>query len=115
MILRASYRERGIAVRPVILLLEPSSALDPISTAKIEEFITELKADYTVVIVTHNMQQAPRDYGYTAYMYLGELVEFGETNQILLKPAKQRKTVDQLRRSNSITASLPGPVKDPTW
>ena len=81
---------RGIAVRPEILLLdEPCSALDPISTAKIEELITELKADYTVVIVTHNMQQAARVSDYTAYMYLGELVEFGETNQIFLKPGKQ--------------------------
>jgi phosphate transport system ATP-binding protein len=81
---------RGIAVRPEILLLdEPCSALDPISTAKIEELISELKEDYTVVIVTHNMQQAARVSDYTAYMYLGELVEFGETNQIFLKPGKQ--------------------------
>jgi phosphate transport system ATP-binding protein len=81
---------RGIAVKPEILLLdEPCSALDPISTAKIEELITELKADYTVVIVTHNMQQAARVSDHTAYMYLGELVEFGETNQIFLKPGKQ--------------------------
>ena len=81
---------RGIAVRPEILLLdEPCSALDPISTAKIEELIAELKADYTVVIVTHNMQQAARVSDYTAYMYLGELIEFGETNQIFLKPGKQ--------------------------
>jgi phosphate transport system ATP-binding protein len=81
---------RGIAVRPEILLLdEPCSALDPISTAKIEELITELKADYTVVIVTHNMQQAARVSDHTAYMYLGELVEFGDTNQIFLKPGKQ--------------------------
>jgi phosphate transport system ATP-binding protein len=81
---------RAIAVRPEILLLdEPCSALDPISTARIEELIAELKADYTVVIVTHNMQQAARVSDYTAYMYLGELVEFGETNQIFLKPGKQ--------------------------
>ena len=81
---------RGVAVRPEILLLdEPCSALDPISTAKIEELITELKEDYTVVIVTHNMQQAARVSDYTAYMYLGELIEFGETNQIFLKPGKQ--------------------------
>ena len=81
---------RGIAVRPEILLLdEPCSALDPISTAKIEELISELKADYTVVIVTHNMQQAARVSDYTAYMYLGELVEFGETDQLFLKPVKQ--------------------------
>jgi phosphate transport system ATP-binding protein len=81
---------RGVAVRPEILLLdEPCSALDPISTAKIEELISELKVDYTVVIVTHNMQQAARVSDYTAYMYLGELIEFGETNQIFLKPGKQ--------------------------
>ena len=81
---------RGIAVRPEILLLdEPCSALDPISTAKIEELITELKQDYTVVIVTHNMQQAARVSDYTAYMYLGELIEFGETRQLFLKPQKQ--------------------------
>ncbi|MBC8023629.1 MAG: phosphate ABC transporter ATP-binding protein PstB [Burkholderiales bacterium] len=82
---------RAIAVRPEILLLdEPCSALDPISTAKIEELITELKNDYTVVIVTHNMQQAARVSDFTAYMYLGELVEFGETNQVFMKPAKQQ-------------------------
>jgi len=81
---------RGIAVKPEILLLdEPCSALDPISTAKIEELITELKSDYTVVIVTHNMQQAARVSDYTAYMYLGELVEFGETDQLFLKPRTQ--------------------------
>ncbi len=81
---------RGVAVKPEILLLdEPCSALDPISTAKIEELITELKQDYTVVIVTHNMQQAARVSDYTAYMYLGELIEFGATDQIFLKPGKQ--------------------------
>ena len=81
---------RSIAIRPeVILLDEPCSALDPISTAKIEELISELKADYTVVIVTHNMQQAARVSDYTAYMYLGELVEFGETDQLFLKPRQQ--------------------------
>ncbi len=81
---------RTVAVKPeVILFDEPCSALDPISTAKIEELITELKNEYTVVIVTHNMQQAARVSDYTAYMYLGELVEFGETNQIFLKPGKQ--------------------------
>jgi phosphate transport system ATP-binding protein len=81
---------RGIAVRPEVLLLdEPCSALDPISTAKIEELITELKSDYTVVIVTHNMQQAARVSDYTAYMYLGELIEFGDTDQVFMKPAKQ--------------------------
>ncbi len=81
---------RAIAVRPEILLLdEPCSALDPISTAKIEELITELKSDYTVVIVTHNMQQAARVSDYTAYMYLGELIEFGDTDQLFLKPSQQ--------------------------
>jgi phosphate transport system ATP-binding protein len=81
---------RAIAVKPEILLLdEPCSALDPISTAKVEELITELKADYTVVIVTHNMQQAARVSDFTAYMYLGEMVEFGKTDQLFLKPAKQ--------------------------
>jgi phosphate transport system ATP-binding protein len=81
---------RAIAVRPEIILLdEPCSALDPISTAKIEELITELKNDYTVVIVTHNMQQAARVSDFTAYMYLGELVEFGKTDQVFMKPAKQ--------------------------
>ena len=69
---------RAVAVKPEVLLLdEPTSALDPISTAKIEELITELKADYTIAIVTHNMQQAARVSDYTAYMYLGELIEFG--------------------------------------
>ena len=81
---------RGIAVKPqVILLDEPTSALDPISTAKIEELIDELKHDYTVAIVTHNMQQAARVSDYTAYMYLGELIEFGDTDQIFVKPARK--------------------------
>jgi phosphate transport system ATP-binding protein len=81
---------RGVAVKPEVLLLdEPCSALDPISTAKVEELITELKNDYTVVIVTHNMQQAARVSDFTAYMYLGEMVEFGETDQLFLKPRKQ--------------------------
>jgi phosphate transport system ATP-binding protein len=81
---------RGIAVRPeVILFDEPCSALDPISTAKIEELIEELKSDYTVAIVTHNMQQAARVSDYTAYMYLGELIEFGDTDQIFIKPRKK--------------------------
>src|SRR5690606_13321387 len=81
---------RGIAIKPQVLLLdEPCSALDPISTAKIEELIAELKNDYTVVIVTHNMQQAARCSDYTAYMYLGELVEFGATDQIFIKPTKK--------------------------
>jgi phosphate transport system ATP-binding protein len=81
---------RGIAIRPeVILFDEPCSALDPISTAKIEELIEELKADYTVAIVTHNMQQAARVSDFTAYMYLGEMIEFGETDQIFVKPRKK--------------------------
>jgi phosphate transport system ATP-binding protein len=81
---------RGIAIRPeVILLDEPCSALDPISTAKIEELIEELKQDYTVAIVTHNMQQAARVSDFTAYMYLGEMIEFGETDQIFVKPRKK--------------------------
>ncbi len=81
---------RGIAIKPEVLLLdEPCSALDPISTGKIEELIHELKQDYTVAIVTHNMQQAARCSDYTAYMYLGELVEVGETEQLFLKPQRQ--------------------------
>jgi phosphate transport system ATP-binding protein len=81
---------RTVAVKPkVILLDEPTSALDPISTAKVEELVSELKKDYTVAIVTHNMQQAARVSDFTAYMYLGELVEFGETDQIFMKPARQ--------------------------
>ncbi len=81
---------RGIAIKPEVLLLdEPCSALDPISTAKIEELIVELKSDYTVVIVTHNMQQAARCSDYTAYMYLGDLVEFGATEQLFFKPNRQ--------------------------
>ena len=82
---------RTIAVRPeVILLDEPTSALDPISTAKIEELMYQLKDDYTLVIVTHNMQQAARVADYTAFMYLGELVEYGETDRIFTKPREQR-------------------------
>jgi phosphate transport system ATP-binding protein len=81
---------RGIAVKPEVLLLdEPCSALDPISTARIEELITELKTDYTIVIVTHNMQQAARVSDYTAYMYLGEMIEFGVTDSIFIKPKKK--------------------------
>ena len=80
---------RSVAVKPSVLLLdEPTSALDPISTGKVEELVHELKADYTIAIVTHNMQQAARCSDYTAYMYLGELVEFGETEQIFFKPNK---------------------------
>jgi len=81
---------RGIAIRPEVLLLdEPCSALDPISTGKIEELIHELKADYTVVIVTHNMQQAARCSDFTAYMYLGDLIEFGRTNDVFMRPRKK--------------------------
>jgi phosphate transport system ATP-binding protein len=74
----------------VLLLDEPCSALDPISTASIEELIHELANEYTVVIVTHNMQQAARVSDYTAYMYLGELIEFGVTDQIFIKPEKKQ-------------------------
>jgi phosphate transport system ATP-binding protein len=82
---------RTVAVRPeVILFDEPCSALDPISTAKIEELIDELKADYTIVIVTHNMQQAARVSDFTAFMYLGELIEFDETSKIFTAPGDKR-------------------------
>jgi phosphate transport system ATP-binding protein len=82
---------RTIAVRPEVLLLdEPCSALDPISTAKIEELIYQLKSEYTVVIVTHNMQQAARASDYTAFMYLGELVEFDQTRKIFTAPRESR-------------------------
>ena len=87
---------RGIAIKPEVLLLdEPCSALDPISTSRIEELVDELKADYTVVIVTHNMQQAARVSDYTAYMYLGELIEFGATDNIFIKP-KRKETEDYI-------------------
>jgi phosphate transport system ATP-binding protein len=87
---------RTVAVRPeVILFDEPCSALDPISTAKIEELIVELAEDYTIVIVTHNMQQAARVSDRTAFMYLGELVEFGETNKIFTSP-NDRRTQDYI-------------------
>jgi len=82
---------RAVAVKPDVLLLdEPASALDPISTQKIEQLITELKKDYTIVIVTHNMQQAARVSDYTAFMYLGRLVEFGDTNKLFTKPDQQQ-------------------------
>jgi len=82
---------RTVATRPeVILLDEPCSALDPISTAKIEELIDELSAEYTIVIVTHNMQQASRASDYTAFMYLGELVEYGATEKIFTAPDNKR-------------------------
>lgn len=87
---------RGIAIKPEVLLLdEPCSALDPISTAKVEELIAELKNEYTVVIVTHNMQQAARCSDYTAYMYLGDLVEFGVTEDMFFKP-KRKETEDYI-------------------
>ncbi len=87
---------RGIAIKPEVLLLdEPCSALDPISTGKIEELIDELKSDYTVVIVTHNMQQAARSSDFTAYMYLGDLIEFGATKEIFMQP-KRRETEDYI-------------------
>jgi phosphate transport system ATP-binding protein len=87
---------RGIAVKPQILLLdEPTSALDPISTAKIEELVDELKREFTIVIVTHNMQQAARVSDFTAYMYLGELIEFDVTDTIFIKP-KMKQTEDYI-------------------
>jgi phosphate transport system ATP-binding protein len=82
---------RAIAIQPeVILLDEPCSALDPIATLKIEELMSELKANYTIVIVTHNMQQAARVSDYTAFMYLGDMVEYGDTDQVFTKPAKKQ-------------------------
>jgi phosphate transport system ATP-binding protein len=82
---------RAIAVKPEVLLLdEPASALDPISTLKIEELIAELKSDYTIVIVTHNMQQAARVSDYTAFMYLGDLIEYADTSTLFTNPAKKQ-------------------------
>jgi phosphate transport system ATP-binding protein len=82
---------RAIAIGPEVLLLdEPCSALDPISTARIEEMIDELKREYTIVVVTHNMQQAARISDFTAFLYLGELVEFGETTQLFTSPGQKR-------------------------
>jgi phosphate transport system ATP-binding protein len=87
---------RAIAIQPeVILLDEPCSALDPISTLKVEELINELKNRYTIVIVTHNMQQAARVSDYTAFMYMGDLVEFGNTDQLFTKP-QQKQTEDYI-------------------
>ncbi|HZR70352.1 MAG TPA: phosphate ABC transporter ATP-binding protein PstB [Burkholderiales bacterium] len=87
---------RAIAVRPDVLLLdEPASALDPISTGRIEELVHELKRDYTIVMVTHNMQQAARVSDFTAYMYLGEMIEFGVTDEIFIKP-KRKETEDYI-------------------
>jgi len=85
---------RSIAVKPEVLLLdEPASALDPISTSKLEDTISELKSDYTIVIVTHNLQQAARIADYTAFMYLGKLIEFGETEGLFTKP-RSTQTAD---------------------
>jgi len=82
---------RAIAVKPEVLLLdEPTSALDPISTAHIEKLIDELKTDFTIVIVTHNMQQAARVSDFTAFMYLGDLVEFGDTDKMFINPTDKR-------------------------
>ena len=87
---------RAIAVEPDVLLMdEPCSALDPISTLAIEDLIEELKAEFTIVIVTHNMQQAARVSDYTAYMYLGEMIEFGKTDEIFIKP-KDKRTEDYI-------------------
>ena len=87
---------RAIAVKPQVLLLdEPTSALDPISTAHIEKLIDELKEDFTIVIVTHNMQQAARISDYTAYMYLGDLIELGETSSVFTNP-KRKETEDYI-------------------
>ena len=87
---------RALATDPEILLFdEPTSALDPIATQRIEELIYELKKTYTIVIVTHNMQQAARVSDYTAYMYLGELIEFGRTDELFIKP-KNRQTEDYI-------------------
>ncbi len=87
---------RAVAVKPEVMLLdEPTSALDPISTAKIEQLLHELKADYTIAIVTHNMQQAARVSDFTGYMYLGELMEFGATGEIFVRP-KRTETEDYI-------------------
>ena len=87
---------RTVAVKPkVILLDEPTSALDPISTAKVEELVSELKKDYTVAIVTHNMQQAARVSDFTAFMYLGELIEFNDTNTVFTNP-NSKQTEDYI-------------------
>jgi phosphate transport system ATP-binding protein len=87
---------RAIAVKPEVLLLdEPSSALDPISTAHIERLVSELKRDYTIIIVTHNMQQAARVSDWTAFMYLGSLIEFDRTEKIFTNPS-QKQTEDYI-------------------
>ena len=87
---------RAIALEPEVLLLdEPTSALDPISSAKLEGLVEQMKTKYTIIIVTHNMQQAARVSDYTAYMYLGKLVEFGDTTEIFTNP-KQKETEDYI-------------------
>jgi phosphate transport system ATP-binding protein len=87
---------RAVAVKPEILLLdEPASALDPLSTQKIEQLISELKADYTIAVVTHNMQQAARVSDYTAFMYLGRLIEFGDTKTLFTQP-RERQTEEYI-------------------
>ena len=87
---------RSVAVKPsVILLDEPTSAIDPISTAKVEQLVHELKSEYTVAIVTHNMQQAARVSDFTVYMYLGEMIEYGRTDEIFLKP-RSKQTEDYI-------------------
>ena len=87
---------RGIAVKPEVLLLdEPASALDPVSTAKLEETIVELKKDYTIVIVTHNLQQATRVSDYTGFMFLGRLIEFAPTTELFSAP-KAKRTADYI-------------------
>ncbi len=87
---------RAVALRPQVLLLdEPTSALDPIATGRIEQLLVDLQGDYTIVIVTHNMQQAARVSAYTAYMFLGELIEFGPTTELFTKPGK-RQTEDYI-------------------
>lgn len=87
---------RAVAIEPEVLLLdEPASALDPISTLKIEELIYELKSEYTIVIVTHNMQQAARVSDYTAYMYMGDLIEYGDTNKLFTNP-REKMTEDYI-------------------
>jgi phosphate transport system ATP-binding protein len=87
---------RAIALEPEVLLLdEPASALDPIATSKIEELVDEMKEKYTIVIVTHNMQQAARISDYTAFMYMGDLIEFGETDALFINP-KEKRTSDYI-------------------
>ncbi len=88
---------RGIAVKPEVLLLdEPASALDPVSTRKLEQTIVELKSDYTIVIVTHNLQQATRVADNTAFMFLGDLIEFGPTTELFANP-RASKTADYIQ------------------